>query len=179
MNVTLSETGRAKLDELRKFPAKLREIVARGLSRGAQIALGKTQKERFTGKGPFPSADHRIGIVTGRLRGSLLLATPKVEASEVTLLVSTAVKYFPRHEFGFSGTENVKAHTRKITRRNGKIVRNSTKQKKTPLLVTSVQVKAHTRKVNTPERRMLRTGLAEHLPGNLSAEIEREILRAK
>ena len=183
MNVTLTTTGIALLDRLRAFPEKLSLAVAKGTSAGVLVALGKTQKERFTGRGPFPVSDNRIGIRTGRLRGSLLLSSMSRDASGVgARVVSTGVKYFAPHEFGFAGTVNVKEHARTISRIGTKVVKSTRKPRKRdklPITKTSHPVRAHTRKVNIPERRMLRTGLAQHLPAALGEAIERELGRVK
>ena len=181
MNVSLTQTGLQKLDALRAFPDKVRAAVSVGMQRGAQTALFKVQRERFTGAGPFSPSSNRIGIISGRLRGSLLLSPPVTSATEITATVSTAVSYFPAHEFGFKGAVNVKAHARTRSRSaSGKSLRkDGTPRKGDTLIETTGKVKAHTRNVDIPERRMLRTGLSEHLPSALSVEIERELLRVK
>ena len=60
------------------------------------------------------------------------------------------VKYAAFWEFGFSGTENVKAHVRQITMAFGK-----------PIPATAVNVKAHTRQVDQAARSFLRSSLKE------------------
>jgi len=183
MNVTLTASGMAIVERLRAFPEKLAVAVAKGTGAGVQIALGKTQKERFTGRGPFPINENRIGIRTGRMRNSLLLSSMSRDAGGTNArVVSTGVKYFPAHEFGFAGTVNVKEHARTVATYNGKRVKNTRKPRKSDKFTvtkTTGTVRAHTRKVNIPERRMLRTGLAQHLPAALSEAIERELGRAR
>ena len=182
MQVSLTTNGQQLLDRLRAFPERLAVAVARGTSAGVQVALGKTQKERFTGRGPFPINENRIGIRTGRLRNSLLLSSMSRDAQGVgARVVSTGVKYFAPHEFGFAGTVNVKEHARTVATYNGKRVKATRKPRKSDkftITKTTSTVRAHQRKVNIPERRMLRTGLAEHLPAALSEAIERELGRA-
>lgn len=183
MNVTLTTNGLAIVERLRAFPEKLGVAVAKGTSAGVQVALGKTQKERFTGRGPFPINENRIGIRTGRLRNSLLLSSMSRDAGGTSArVVSTGVKYFAPHEFGFAGTVNVKEHARTVSRLGGKVVKNTRKPRKSDkfqITKTTSTVRAHQRKVNVPERRMLRTGLAEHLPAALGEAIERELGRVK
>jgi hypothetical protein len=114
MNVSLTANGQQLLDRLRAFPELLAVAVARGTSAGVQVALGKTQKERFTGRGPFPINENRIGIRTGRMRNSLLLSSMSRDAQGIgARVVSTGVKYFAPHEFGFAGTVNVKEHEKR------------------------------------------------------------------
>lgn len=181
----LTPQGRAALDRLRATPVQLKAVASKALRVGLQVALGKTQRERFSGRGPFPVSERRLGIVTGRLRNSFLDAARSVavqeSGSEIVAVVGSAVSYFPRHEFGFSGTEQVRQHSRLITREleTGRVVRNVKSARKGKTTATGlITVKAHSRRVNTPARAPLRTGLNEHLLASFAAELERA-LRAK
>lgn len=86
---------------------------------------------------------------TGTLRRSI---THKVtsDKSGVNATVGTNVAYAAIHEYGFSGTVTVKAHTRNITQVYGRAVEG-----------VLAQVNEHSRKVNMPERSYLRSSLAE------------------
>ena len=69
------------------------------------------------------------------------------------------------HEFGLTGSVEIKAHLRMIKQAFGKSI--------TP---TQVNVKAHSRKVNLRERRYMRDSLdliAKIVPRNIDAAIER------
>ena len=178
----LTPQGRAALERLRGTPDVLRAVASKALRIGVQVALGKTQRERFSGTGPFPISDRRLGIVTGRLRNSFLEASRafsvREDSGELVAVVGSAVSYFPRHEFGFSGTEQVRQHSRLITREleTGKVVRNGKSARKGKTTATGlITVRAHSRKVNTPARAPLKTGLDEHLLASFAAELERAL----
>lgn len=83
-----------------------------------------------------------LKVQTGRLRRSI---TWKVSdtGTGIYATVGTNVEYAPRHEYGFSGAEQVKAHLRKLA--SGR----------------RVPVRAHARTVNAPERSFLRSSLQE------------------
>jgi phage gpG-like protein len=91
-----------------------------------------------------------LNVKTGRLQRSIQQATTNSETS-VTGIVSTAVKYARAHEYGFSGTVNVKEHMRTIKMAFGKSLKEP----------VTVQVSAHTMKMNLPERSFLRSALAD------------------
>lgn len=89
-----------------------------------------------------------LNVRTGRLQRSIGQAVV-TSSDSVTGVVSTAVKYAAAHEYGFSGTVNVREHLRTITQAFGK-------ELKSPVTST---VKAHTMKMNLPERSFLRSAL--------------------
>ena len=66
--------------------------------------------------------------------------------------MSTA-KYAAAHEYGFSGSVDVREHTRHITQAFGR-----------PITPTDVTVRAHAMRMNLPERSYLRSALAEYQP---------------
>lgn len=142
------------------------QAISRGISRGAQIVAGKIMQSRLTGKGPFPVAAHRLGVVTGRLRQSLRATAAKVEGNDITASIGSNVSYAKTHEFGFSGPAQIKAHQRTIKQAFGKPLASA----------KTVKVKAHKRKVTMPERSPIQTGIKENLPV-IEKEITREIIR--
>lgn len=168
-------------------PDVLLRAVTKGMDNAAPHVIADITKKRLTGKGPFPVADHKLGVKTGRLRQSLRATPAKVEGSEVVLSIGSAVKYAAVHEFGFAGTVQVKAHTRNLSRatkpkakgKKGKGKRTSrekagasTTEPKASAM--TVKVKAHQRTVNIPERAPVRHGLADAYP-ILEEEIAKEI----
>src|SRR4029453_14638820 len=106
--------------------------------------------QRFSGKGPFPVAEHRLGSRTERLKQSLFYraATVSQVGNQVAVtgtMGSLGVKYFPIHEYGFSGSATVKPFFRK--NRSGK---------------GTSQVKGYTRRMNIPARAPMHHGIEEH-----------------
>lgn len=147
-------------------PAAMIEATQRGMSRGLVIVSGLIQKERLTGEGPFPVADKRLGVKSGRLRQSVRATPAKVNGLEVTGSIGTRVVYAAAHEFGFKGTVKVAAHERTIKKKGGKRLKKAER--------TSHPVKAHQRVVSIPERAPFRTGITEHLDV-FETEISREV----
>jgi hypothetical protein len=128
----------------------------------------EAQKERFTGQGPFPVADHKLGVVSGRLRRDLHAEPAEKTSSGFRGRIGSSVEYFGVHEFGFDGTVSVREHSRKaatITKPGP--FRDTPKGKllsvrKKSLLFKDSTVKAHSRKVKIEARMPLRTALADH-----------------
>lgn len=123
-----------------KLPAQLRAI-QRGMNKGMQYMVGQITAERLTGRGPFPVSDHRLGVVTGRLRQSFHATSAEIQGNQVTGALGASVEYAAAHEFGFKGEVDVRSFTRS----------------------SGVKVKAHRRNIEVPERAMVRTGIADHI----------------
>lgn len=166
LNLTLSSAAQTVIRRVGGMGAQFAPAIARGLDGGLEYALGKVAASRFTGRGPFPVGEHRLGVVSSRLRTSLRRSKATVNGGIVRASVGSNVTYFSPHEFGFSGTVSVRAHARNKTTGRGK-------KKQT----NSVSVRAHTRAVNVPERAPLRTGIKEQAPA-IALYISRAIVRA-
>lgn len=109
-----------------------------------------------------------IGVRTGRLRKSIMATTNEVGDKTIGI-VATAVRYAPIHEYGFHGTENVRAHLRRVKQAFGR-----------PISPRDVEVTAHARKVTLPARSFLRSALRElESSGDIRAELEAAVARAK
>lgn len=93
-----------------------------------------------------------LQVKTGALRRSIF-STVEDQGNAVYGVVASSgdVKYAAIHEFGFSGTEAVKAHVRQISQAFGKPLKNA----------IAVQVRAFDRKMDMPQRSFLRSSLAE------------------
>lgn len=88
-----------------------------------------------------------LNVRTGTLRRSI---NERVEqqATSTTGTVGTNVDYAARFEYGFHGSETVKAHQRTIRQVFGK-----------PIDERVIQVRSFTRQANQPERSFLRSAL--------------------
>lgn len=104
-------------------------------------------------------SDQVLHVRTGRLRRSV---TSRLDESgnTVTGVVGTNVSYAARHEYGFTGTENVKQHLRMCKQAFGRPLKNP----------HEITVKAFSRHVNYPAHSFLRSALQE-----LQPEVKREI----
>jgi phage gpG-like protein len=94
-----------------------------------------------------------LHVRTGTLRRSI---NQKVESknSKIIGTVGTNVHYAAIHEFGFKGTETVKAHVRRVKSRD--YFRGKRK-----VAVGIALVSAHTRKMDMPQRSFLRSSLQD------------------
>jgi phage gpG-like protein len=114
---------REMLARARHIPERVLTGLGKALSASGPQIVGNAVKYRFTSeRGPFPVSQNKLGRVTGRLRQSITSTPPQINpsAGEVTMGFGSNVKYFGVHEFGYSGSVNVRAHQRK----NGQKVRS-------------------------------------------------------
>lgn len=137
---------------LEAMPGRLHEGVLRAVTRLC-LELEASVKAKLSGE--------VLRVRTGTLRRSI---TRRVEDSEraISGIVGTNVAYAAFHEYGFSGSEHVKEHLRRITQAFGRPLKGGAKK---------ITVRAHTRRVEYPPHSFLRTALAE-MEGQIKAEIE-------
>ena len=184
------------LRQLDTLDGRVRQEVGQALARGLQYAAGVSQR-RFL-RGPRPA---QRGVVTGRLLGSITRRVDH-EADRIVGAIGTNVPYGGFHEFGFHGTQQVRAHNRVIriiaagTRRNGfgpfvfgRIGRIGEKQDaragrarleklgKRVLQAQFEQVPAHTRTLNYAGKPFLRPALTQALP-RILREVNAGVKRA-
>jgi len=88
-----------------------------------------------------------LRVRTGTLQRSIDQVTTE-SGDTVTGMAWTNVKYAARHEFGFTGTESVKAHMRKIKQAFGR-----------PIAEKEIAVKAFSRNIKYPARSFMRSAL--------------------
>lgn len=98
----------------------------------------------------------------GRLRRSIH-NTIQSDPEQVVGKVGTDVVYAAFHEYGFHGTESVRAYTRR-TLTQMKDARRMNPAKYISKRQGEIQVKAHTRQVNYPEHSFLRSALKDMEP---------------
>jgi hypothetical protein len=163
--IELTPQARAVILKLQKFPQNVGQAIKRGMDEAGQTAWREISDTRFGGIGPrpYPVAEHKLRQISGRLKLSLFWRQARVETtgqlvSVTGAMVSEGVRYFPIHEYGFSGTANVKPFFRK-NRSAGKPVS---------------QVKGHTRRMNIPARAPMHTGLQDHMI-NFRTKIQEEL----
>lgn len=132
----------AKLD---KFPSIARDLF-RAVTQKLTIDLqAKVINEKLTGQ--------VLHVRTGTLRRSINQEVQETKGG-FTGIVGTNLNYAGYHEYGFTGTEQVREHLRMMTHAWGRPVREPRK----------IVVGAHARKVNYPEHSFLRSSLREMEP---------------
>lgn len=169
ISIHLTQDQSARMLALKDAGQRLLRPLAMAWGSAAKETLGRAVKGRFTGKGPFPVSQNRLGIVTNRLRKSMRATAPQVEAagSNISLSMGSNVSYFAPHEFGFKGRVQVRGHTRKAVadRRRaprGQISKGEISARKDAYKrgrSSASYVKPHSRRVNVPARRPLGTEL--------------------
>ena len=173
--IRLTPQAAATVQKLAQFPThRLFPAICRGLDAAIEEGMQTTLKTRFTGKGPFPVGDHRLGVRSGLLRTSFRRSAAKVDGSRVSAGLGSEVRYWMAHEFGFDGNVTVKAHERtNAINERGEVVRLSrAKRSKKPHTLRTSFVKAHTRHMRVPEREI-------HLALRHSAESRRHAQRCE
>lgn len=150
----------------RAMRGRLVKHLAREWGIAAQAVVGSAVRHRFTGKGPFPVAEHRLGVRSGRLRRSVRATAPQASAAtgEVSVYAGSNVSYFAPHEFGFRGRVQVRGHTRRLTGEQkisrGRLTKRTQSQaaaRRRAGYKTTAQVRPHHREMNVPERAPLGT----------------------
>jgi hypothetical protein len=168
--VRITQDQSAAMLRTKDAAKRLLPALARAWGSAAQEVLGRAVKGRFTGKGPFPVNQHRLGIRTNRLRKAMRATAPQIDAASgnIHLSMGANVNYYGPHEFGFRGRVQVQGHTRKAVANGatfrGRQSRKTINDRKNSILIRGRRwsysyVKPHSRKVNVPARRPLGTEL--------------------
>jgi hypothetical protein len=134
--------------------------IRRGIDRANLIVVGRIKRSRFTGVGPFPVSQQKLGHRSRRLIRSLDASRAEVinaDRLSVESGIGSNVKYYGGHEFGFDGQVSVPAHTREMPETS----RVSSAGRAYTVAAHTQKVRAHSRRMRVPERRPLRAGLAE------------------
>lgn len=182
MEVRIDTADDARLGQLLEVAGRMQERalgrLVRTIARASQEIVGAAVKERFTGQGPFPIAQGKLGVRTGRLRRSIRATKPQLNlrTGEISVSYGSNVAYFAIHEFGFQGDVQVKGHTRRLDGGQkfvrGKLTKGYQDRLKKKLtkrnldgtrtagsLATTTQVRPHKRKLKIAARAPLGTQL--------------------
>src|SRR3990167_5318036 len=88
------------------------DTMQRSLNKGALFLIGWIVKNRFIG----PRGSSILKTKTGRLRSSIVAFNLVSDREhQFSIRIGTNVEYAAKHEFGFTGREQVRAHIRKHT----------------------------------------------------------------
>lgn len=159
---------------LATLDARVLQAAGKGMARGLEYAVGYIRRRKL------------LGQVLNRRTGQLIKSLEQrvdVLAEGVVGRVGSNLPYAAVHEFGYQGTQQVRAHTRALgaifQRRGGPaLTGRAAAQRLRTGSVAFGQVKAHSRRVNFKERSFARTGIQESLPQILN-EIRKEIATIK
>jgi hypothetical protein len=172
LNVQLTPEAERIVASYQTLPGRIVVAIAHGMDQANQLAIANIQEKHLTGKGPFPPSQHKLGVRTNRLRGSVWASeAQQISGGQVQSAIGSNVIYAAPHEFG--ATIHHQARQMKLRHRvdaRGNLVRQL---KNSHLLMfarashkrvreTTVQAKAYD--VTLPERAPFRTGLEESRP---------------
>lgn len=157
--IEVTPQAKAVIGKLRRFPQDMGQAIKRGMDQAGNIAWHDIERKRFMGlaKKPYPVSEHRLRNISDRLHTSLFYraATVEVAAQKVSVtgtMGSFGVKYFPVHEYGFTGLVPFK----------------------------SKKGKTGSRFMNIPARAPMRHGIEDHkinFQQKIQAELEKEWAR--
>lgn len=163
ISIAIKSNAAEVLRHLREFPAAMAQGIAKALDRRNELTVGQIQARKLSQRGPTT-----LGVVTNRLRSSVRPALAQVAGpSRIVSAIGSNVAYAGAHEYGFNGSVQIPAHTRKVTQIFGHPL-------KTP---ATAQVRAHSAKRHIPARAFISTTVEEEA-GKYSADISAAILRA-
>lgn len=134
---------------------KLQSNLARFIAKKAIALQRHVIQDKLTGQ--------VLRVRTGTLRRSITFRVEK-GSSAVYGIVGTNISYGRTHEYGFSGSQAVKAHLRMMRQAWGKPVSDP----------HQIQIRQFARKVNLPERSFLRSALND-MRGEIREGLEKEI----
>ncbi|WP_193214934.1 HK97 gp10 family phage protein [Luteolibacter marinus] len=180
MEVRIDTSEDERLRTLLETASRLQERSLIRLVRAVNVAakeiVGMAVERRFTGQGPFPVAQGKLGVRSGRLRKSIrsTKAQLNLRTGEISVAFGSNVVYFAIHEFGFKGQVPVKSHTRRTIAQKfnnrGKLTKDYQRRLKKKLAgrhfdgsrqKVATTVRAHNRKLNLPARAPLGTQLKD------------------
>lgn len=130
---------------LRSYGEKVQTAIVQSVGRSALRLQREVMQNRLSGQ--------VLNVRTGNLRRSIHQRVTNT-GSAVIGEVNTNVRYGKAHEYGFSGTVNVKASLRQVRQAFGRPLKSP----------RYIQVRAHSRNVRLPERSFLRTALRDIKP---------------
>ena len=173
VQIDLPPATRTLLEQSQSWPRALSRNLVRALDLQNELTVGQIVAERATGKGPFPVEEGRLGVRTGRYRRSVRPSKAVVTGTAIESAIGSNVKYAGVHEFGFSGTVQVREHRKRhamvdLIQVGDRVlprwqaVGERGRQKK--IASGIVRVRAHSVQMNIPARAPIRRGIADRLP---------------
>lgn len=162
IRITINETASALLRRAsaEMLPAVMRDLRAT-FDRENELTVAHIKQNRATGIGPFPVAEHRLGVKTGRYRRSIRRSKAVVTGNILVASIGSNLEYAGAHEFGFSGTVFVRGHARAQASRNvgksGKVGVGS----RYAVVKGQAFVKGHARAMNITARAPITTGIED------------------
>lgn len=147
MKIRLKSNAAQIARDVKEFTPRMMRRVAEAMDEQNQHSIAYTVKEKLTRANP-----PYLNVRTGRLRGSVRAAQTRIERRRVLGSYGTNVVYAGVHEYGFEGTVQVGAFSRRIPpNRFGRGGEGGGTER----------VRAHGRRVKFKARHMFRDGLED------------------
>jgi hypothetical protein len=100
VKIEMPPESRAVIKKLQAMPNEIPRAVKRGMDFALSVVRGRIQKTRLSGRGPYPPAEHRLGIVTQQFQRSLREEPAVIRGTTVTGAIGSPIFYGAIHEFG-------------------------------------------------------------------------------
>ena len=172
VKIELSEGAKEILRHVTDMPNSMLVDIAKGMQKANVMLVSRIQMERLTGQGPFPVEEHKLGVRSGRLLGSLHAGDVTIADNRVESSIGSNVKYAAIHEFG--GTIHREASVGSVRLKTINKRGTLARQEGFPHLAVfagkgvkkrfkTVRWSADAHDVVMPERAPVRTGIPCHL----------------
>ena len=186
IKIELTEKAKGLMGAVASMPDWGMAAFAKGMDQANQMALSHIQRQHLTGVGPFPVDEHKLGVVSNRLRGGAWASPATVSGTTVASEIGSPVKYAEWHEFGLVFTRKGRTGTARLhTDAKGKLMRQIGHENLAVFAkavhkagrVKEVAWKSEDHEVTIPERAPFRTGIKEVL-GDYGRIVSREVVAA-
>jgi len=170
IQIKLTPKAEALLRTVKEMPSWAMDAVCLGMDRANALTVSNIQRKYLTGRGPFPPEEHRLGVVTNRLRSGAWASSAVATGTQVQSAIGDNVKYAEIHEFGGTIHHNARTGTARLrTDKVGNLLHQAGHAnlvvfaRASHKRVKEVAYKAEAYDVEMPERAPFRTGIAECL----------------
>lgn len=161
----------------RKLPRLIgNEVVRFSKNRFRAAAWTDTSATKWKKRKDPKKKGRALLVKSGKLRNSIRIISANLDK----IVVGSSMPYAAAHNWGFSGSVNVRAHKRDLTAktkvsdiRSMSIKTRKHRTKTIKVRTGSTTVKAHSRKMNITQRQFL--GNSEHLNAKIDRIIFKEI----
>ncbi len=169
VKIELTPQAEKILRHMTNMPQSMLVDIAKGMQRANVLMVSRIQEERLTGDGPFPVEEHKLGVRTGRLGGSLRSGETMIGDSKVESSIGSNVKYAAVHEFGLPVHHPARVGKLRLKTNRGNLVRQEgyshlavfARRRGKAYKEVGAIFGEYTQQM--PERAPVRTGIAEHL----------------
>jgi hypothetical protein len=170
IQISLTTESAALLARSQAWPRALMTNLRTTLDLENQLTAGHIAATRLSRRGP-----ETLGVVTNRLRPSVRPTVAVVQGDALYSAIGSNVVYMAPHEFGFTGTVQVKEHRARhhaldVFNVRGSLVHGwqlaNLRKGNRPSRVAEgfVTVRAHPMQMNIKERAPLRRGIGDRVP---------------